>query len=125
MDCTKEPCCNTCKHSRVQYSSPYRKCAIDKDPYANYFGGHNPETLHGTLDFVPEFSEKYGISYHLAYEASNGVQPKANFWREKDFSENEILANLKQMLKAKIDKQEQKLAETKRQYSEICWRATK
>jgi len=42
-DLTKTECCNTCKHSRLQATSVKRACAIDKDPYRNYFGGHHPD----------------------------------------------------------------------------------
>ena len=42
-DCTKMKCCNTCKNSRIQYSSPMRDCVVDNNPYERYFGGHSPD----------------------------------------------------------------------------------
>ena len=57
---TKEPCCNTCKHSRLKYSGSYRSCVVDKSPYAEYLGGNPPDHLCDKFEPVEWFSKKEG-----------------------------------------------------------------
>lgn len=54
-DCTNRPCCNTCKHSRLQYVSTRLKCVINKSPYANYFGGYDPGDICGKYEAADWF----------------------------------------------------------------------
>ena len=70
-----------------------------------------------------EFARKYGVSYHTAYEATFGIQPLRSLRRGKNYSEKEMVANLKDTLKKRAEKQAGELAETKRLLTEIRWRA--
>lgn len=57
-DLTKEPCCNTCKHSSLHYSDTNRSCEVDTNPYKEYFGGHRPDYLCDKFEPIEWFSKK-------------------------------------------------------------------
>ena len=53
---------------------------------------------------IKEFSDKYGIPYHIAYEASYKVQPVGTFIRDKDFPEDLLFAETKRIVQKRAKK---------------------
>lgn len=50
------------------------------------------------------FSEKYGLSYHMVFNASYNVQKRATVERDNDFPEIELLGAVNAIISGKIEK---------------------
>lgn len=57
-----------------------------------------------------DFAKKYGIPYHAVYEVTYKVQPKSIDVYDREYSEQELLAELRKRTDKLIDKHSRLLA---------------
>ena len=71
---------------------------------------------------VRKFAEKYGITSSLAYLASKDVEPVANLFRDRDFSEDELFRATMRIIDGRIRDCSEKLRELQKTRSMVKWK---
>lgn len=60
---------------------------------------------------INEIASKYGVSYNIAYLATYGVDPVTDVQKGREYTEQDIVMNMRALLQERIDKHEKKIAE--------------
>ena len=74
---------------------------------------------------IHQMAEKYKVPRNLAYEATFGVQRIENDDGKAMYPEDQVVKNLKILLKQRIEKRREYLEESEKMLSFIKWRETK
>ena len=53
---------------------------------------------------LKEFSQKYGVPYHIVYEASYYVKPEQSVRRDRDFDEFKLYYTVKGIVQERINR---------------------
>ena len=70
---------------------------------------------------IKEFSQKYEITYHLAYLASYGVQPVSNMCKDRDFPEEALYKSLQSLLNKRDLEYCEKINQIQQQKARLRW----
>ena len=72
---------------------------------------------------IKEIADKYQLPYHLVYESTVGVDYTRDGWSNKDFPEQEVIHNVKAILRQRIEKRQQYVDEGTRMLNYIKWKS--
>lgn len=65
---------------------------------------------------IKEFANKYGIPYHIAYNATYHVKPISNLVRDRDYLEEDLFTATSKDIEARINRLQGKLSQANRDY---------
>ena len=65
---------------------------------------------------IKEFANKYGIPYHVAYEATYRVKPISTMQRDRDFPEDELFKAASDLIEARINKHTKLVSQANKAY---------
>lgn len=65
---------------------------------------------------IKEFANKYGIPYHVAYEATYRVKPISTMMRDRDFPEDELFDATSDLIKDRANKHAKLLSQANRMF---------
>lgn len=71
---------------------------------------------------IKEFSEKYGVSYNMAYQASHEVEPVGSMIRDKDFPEDGLYHATMRLINDRLHSLSDKVCELQKLRSMVKWR---
>lgn len=60
---------------------------------------------------IKEIASKYGVSYNIAYLATYGVDPVTDAMKGREYTEQDIVRNMRALILDRIDKHEKKIVE--------------
>ena len=65
---------------------------------------------------IKEFANKYGIPYHVAYEATYRVKPISTMMRDRDFPEDELFDATSDLIEDRANKHAKLLSQANRMF---------
>ena len=65
---------------------------------------------------IKEFANKYGIPYHVAYNATYHVKPISNLVRDRDYLEEDLFTATSKDIEARINRLQGKLSQANRDF---------